>query len=382
MTGGSAARRELIVIVSGSSYRGVYRAERGLAEALSGHYDILFVDPPVSPITNRRAGRPAFTGGVRGYAEEAPGIHLLKPMVLPGKDRPFVRRTTAPLMRRAVQRVLDADGRTPVALVQVSPHHSVLGHVDAGTSVYWASDDFTAGAGLIGVDKDYLAAYEESVARSADVVLAVSQAIADRWGPIATRVEVFPNGVAVDAFATLPQQGPIIEFERPAAAVVGTLSERIDLGLLERVSDAGVDIVLIGPRLFRHENQRFDDLIGRPNVHWIGEVPFEALPWYYAHVDIGLVPYARSEFNIASFPLKTLEYLAAGLPVVSTDLPQIGDLDSPDARAAGTDTEFVDAVVSAARSGSTDDDRARRQKFAAGHSWAERARYLAELLGI
>src|SRR5262249_60607279 len=61
--------------------------------------------------------------------------------------------------------------------------------------------------------------------------------------------------------------------------------------------------------------------ISRPNAHYAGRAPASEVPPYLAAMDVGLTPYADTQFNQASFPLKTLEYLSAGLPVVSTDLP-------------------------------------------------------------
>ena len=67
--------------------------------------------------------------------------------------------------------------------------------------------------------------------------------------------------------------------------------------------------------------ERMEALIARPNVHWLGTKPFAELPSYLGAIDVGLTPYAQSAFNRASFPLKTLEYLAAGRPAVASDLP-------------------------------------------------------------
>ena len=103
--------------------------------------------------------------------------------------------------------------------------------------------------------------------------------------------------------------------------LVGQLTERIDVRLLEAVADAGFSLLLVGPYDPRWEPERFAALIARPNVRYTGRVPASEVPSYLAAMDVGLTPYADTPFNQASFPLKTLEYFGAGLPVVSTDLP-------------------------------------------------------------
>src|SRR5208283_3159702 len=102
--------------------------------------------------------------------------------------------------------------------------------------------------------------------------------------------------------------------------------------LLEAVADTGQSLLLIGPRHPRFAVAAMDPLLARANVHWVGPQAFEDLPKYLSVVDVGLVPYVDSAFNRGSFPLKTLEYLAAGIPVVATDLPAIRWLNCPDIR--------------------------------------------------
>ncbi len=80
---------------------------------------------------------------------------------------------------------------------------------------------------------------------------------------------------------------------------------------------------------------------------WVGRRAFEELPAYLRLMNVGLTPYTDTPFNRASFPLKTLEYLAAGLPVVSTDLPATRWLNTDLVRIADSQSDFVSAVLDA-----------------------------------
>ena len=107
-------------------------------------------------------------------------------------------------------------------------------------------------------------------------------------------------------------------------------------------------------------------------MHWACQQPAAALPGYLRLMDVGLVPYTPSPFNHASFPLKALEYLAAGRPVAATDLPAL--------RALGTDlihlttpASFADQVDQLLTQPRTPHLAARCQAFAAQHTWARRA---------
>src|SRR5206468_2861785 len=60
-----------------------------------------------------------------------------------------------------------------------------------------------------------------------------------------------------------------------------------------------------------------------PNVHLLGQKPYALLPSYCKGFDVGIIPFRRNELTRKANPLKLREYLAAGLPVVSTDLPEV-----------------------------------------------------------
>ena len=60
-----------------------------------------------------------------------------------------------------------------------------------------------------------------------------------------------------------------------------------------------------------------------PNIHFLGRKPYEELPGFCKGFDVALNPFAINELTLAANPLKVREYLAAGLPVVSTDIPEV-----------------------------------------------------------
>jgi teichuronic acid biosynthesis glycosyltransferase TuaH len=141
-----------------------------------------------------------------------------------------------------------------------------------------------------------------------------------------------------------------------------------------------MSLLLIGPKDAAFEPERFARLVSRSNVAYLGRRPFEELPSYLKVVDVGLVPYGDTEFNRWSFPMKTLEYLAAGRPVVATSLPAVRWLDTDLVRLADTPSEFAASVLHQAELARHPELVARRRAFAAQHTWADRADRLVRLL--
>ena len=108
---------------------------------------------------------------------------------------------------------------------------------------------------------------------------------------------------------------------RPRLGFFGVIDERIDLGLLARLADAepAWQIVMVGP-VVRIDPQRCRCA---PNIHWLGQQPYDVLPQLVAGWDVCLMPFALNDATRFISPTKTLEYMAAGKPVVSTALHDV-----------------------------------------------------------
>jgi teichuronic acid biosynthesis glycosyltransferase TuaH len=366
----------VIVFVGGERWDGVRGSHRQLAEALARRRPVLYVDNPISPATSRSRASSAIGAGVRpGLRMVGPQMAVLVPAALPGLSRPGIRVTTAWLIRRAVRRALVELGRPAVKAIVVASLDDLLTSCRADRRLVYATDDYVAGASLMGIDPRYLQRCERRQSAKADGVVVVSDELAARWRGLGHDPLVVPNGCDGSAYAAVAGLAPATEvtLPTPIAGVVGRLSARIDLSLLEAVADRGRSLLLVGPLDPSFEPARMQSLVARPNVQLVGPVSFEALPPFLAAMHTGLTPYADSAFNRASFPLKTLEYLAAGRSVVATDLPAHRWLQTDLVGLADGQRGFADAVDAALDRESSAALVAERQAFAAQHNWDERA---------
>ena len=356
-----------------------------MATAMRQYADILWVDPPVSPITPARfAGCTSRSPWPAMRAVNANMIRLT-PKAFPFHSRPAVRMTTWPLVRMQIRWALRKLARRPYAVVG-SHLDDVLGGWGHGVAnVLYGTDDFVAGAALMGLDERRVALEERDRLTKADVVIAVSEGLASRWKALghAGRIVVVPNGVDVDAYhgRAEPRESAVVGLPRPIAGLIGQLSSRIDIERLTSIVNAGCSLLLVGPVARSWEPERFARLIALPNVRWVGPVPFEDVAGYLSVIDVGVTPYVDSAFNRASFPLKTLEYLAAGKPVVSTDLPAVRWLGTDLVSVAGRE-EFGAATLAAASQSGMDALIMRRVAFAERNSWATRAAAFAAAIGL
>ena len=376
----AASHAGVVVYLAGAPWHAVAGTDRHLATALGRIRPVVWVDPPVSIVSRirRRLSVPT-------TSEVAPGVTRLHPIAPPGVTRPAMRTVSRWWSHALVRRHLRRTGAAVDAVVASSPEPLLAPwRTSSAHRIYFATDDFVAGSELLGLSAHYLADARTRNVFAADTVLAVTADLADQLGSRASRTLLFPNGCDLDLYAGLDQvkPSPAIRLEHPIAGVVGQLNERLDLELVEAVVDHGVSLLLVGPRYEQDPafRERLGRLIDRPNVQWVDRQPVEELPAYMRAVDVGLTPYADTSFNRASFPLKTLEYLAAGRPVVATALPAARGLDPAVVRLASTPSTFARAVIAVLAEAASPEMAGLCRAEAARFSWSVRATELESII--
>lgn len=376
------AMDDLIVLCAANNYDSIKVADQHMAECLSKLMPVLYVDPPLSwltPVRNPSAARLLDGPRLRAVGDN---LTRLTPLVQPGFSRPGMPLITSALVRRHLRGAISQVGGRVRAIVSAWPQYRAFGSCGEQARVYWAQDDFVGGAALLGLHARQLDKLERRIAAGADAIVAANPVVADTWRDRGLDPVLIPYGVDVGAYAEVDETRPPqdVGVSGPTAGFVGQINDRTDLRLLEAVAERGRSLLLVGPVRPSFEPERFAALTQRPNVRWVGAKPFQELPGYLRLIDVGLVPYRDNPFNRGSFPLKTLEYLAAGRAVVSTDLPASRWL-ATDLVAIGSGPEiFADHVDRMLMQTRTPALMARRRAFANEHSWTKRAANLYEVI--
>jgi glycosyltransferase involved in cell wall biosynthesis len=261
----------------------------------------------------------------------------------------------------------------------VTDHPFVAGFAPlawAGPVTYYGWDDWSELPALEPWWSGIEAAYERIRTRGHRVAT-VSQPIVDRIQPVGASL-VVPNGLDPDEWKPPWTPPPsTVGSTRPLILYIGSIGHRLDVGVLRAVAERFGDgeVLLVGPV---GDPEVLDDLAGVPNLRVGGQVGRNEVAGLVHSADVCILAHHRTPLTEAMSPLKLYEYLAAGRPVVATDLPPVRAIDPrvllvPAGDAAG----FADAVGRALALGPATEDE--RSRFVTENSWADRREKLLDL---
>ncbi|BBF70667.1 UDP-galactopyranose mutase [Sphingomonas bisphenolicum] len=191
-------------------------------------------------------------------------------------------------------------------------------HLDADCTVYDCMDELAN----FRFAPTQLADLEVELFDAADLVFTGGHSLYEAKRTRHPSVHAFPSSVDVAHFGRARgQRQPLAARSAPRLGFYGVIDERMDLDLLAALADARPDwsLIMVGPVI------KIDpaELPMRPNIDWLGGKRYEELPQIVANWDVALMPFAINDSTRFISPTKTPEYLAAGLPVVSTPITDV-----------------------------------------------------------
>jgi len=315
----------------------------------------------------------------RGDVERAPeGVDVHAPILVPLPYSRLACAINVRLLLRVVRRWRRADPSGPLIVITLLPTplaRAMIAALAPDLVVYYCIDRLAESS----PGARPLRHCEAALFAEADLVVVTSENLRAHAAPLARRVEMLPSGVHVDDFRraragdTVP--AALAGLERPVIGFLGSVRGATDLALVARAADLAPDLsfVLIGPRFVGVR-----ELAARPNVRLVEAVPHRDVMSYMAHFDVGILPYVLDAFTAAVMPVKLKEYLAAGLPVVSTPLPDVlrfAQHHQETVAFADNGEDFV-AALRAAVASNTPDAVARRIEVARGYDWKNQMKTL------
>lgn len=244
---------------------------------------------------------------------------IIHPFIIPLHDFKLIRKLNTALLKRTILKAIKKNNFDKPILITSTPNVSgLIGELGETSSHYFCLDDYSNFKGafksLIEMEKELLSKVSS--------YFAVSRLLLETQKAESGNNYFLPQGVQTEHFKKKMEKIPsrIINLEKPVIGFFGLISEWIDL-----------DLIVYSARTLPTYSFL---IIGKPsvdvsifnncsNIIFIDEVPFDHLPSYASGFDVGIIPFKVNNLTLACNPLKLLEYLSLGIPVVSVNLPEV-----------------------------------------------------------
>lgn len=211
---------------------------------------------------------------------------------------------------------------------------------------------------------------EQFLLSRADVVFTGGQNLYQAKSKVHSNVHFFGCGVDINHFGKASLQETEVadelkNYSSPIAGYFGVIDERLDYQLIAKLAKTKPDwtFVMVGPVVKVNP----DSLPQAPNLKWLGQRDYKDLPRYLKAFDVCLMPFALNEATQYINPTKTLEYMAARKPILSTAVPDVVKNFTPIVQVAYTQDEFVEKLEATRQLGA--DALQAGLTMASGSSW-------------
>jgi UDP-galactopyranose mutase len=357
-----------IIVFSHLRWDFVYQRPQHLMTRLAKHYRIFFVEEPIFHTPD----------SFMHVSTAAQNVHVCRPHT-PVSSPGFHDEQLSTLQPLLENLVVDYGILKPLAWLYTPMALPLVPLLEPEVLIYDCMDELSAFANA----PRQLLQRENALFKVADLVFTGGASLYQAKKRLHHNVHCFPSSVEKGHFAAAldpeidhPEQK---DLARPRLGFFGVIDERIDLELLERLADAHPEweLALVGPVA------KIDPgtLPRRPNIHFFGQRSYSELPQFVAGWDVCLLPFAINAATRFISPTKTLEYMAAEKPVVSTPITDVSAIYGHIVHIAERGPSFVKACEQALdQSADRSEEVASMRDIVARTSWDTTAERMHELI--
>ena len=331
----------------------VWQRPQQLMSRFARDRKVYFIEEPIHP---EGAGEPP--NGARFERRESEGVTVLQPVCRDLGPGPATAEKLDAMYARLSRELVDQDGlRGYTAWFYTPMLFPAIKGLEPSLVVYDAMDELSL---FKGAPPELLPRERELLDR-ADVVFTGGVSLGKAKAQHHANVHAFPSGVDAAHYAQALRPDTkvpddLAALPTPRIGFFGVIDERTDLELLRRASELrpNYQFVMLGP-VVKIDPAELPQL---PNLHYLGQKQYRDLPGYVKGFDVCMMPFALNDATKFISPTKTLEYMAAHKPIVSTPVADVVGSYADAVAICGTPEEFVGAIDAALKE--TGEERERR----------------------
>lgn len=262
-------------------------------------------------------------GWFHGLTKVNENLYHFTPIVLPFPSSRIARIINRYILKASILYHMKKLKMTDVQLWTFLPNVvDIVGSLGEKLVVYYCVDEWSK---FSFVNGQTIKEMEIKLLKKANIVITSADHLYRDKLKLNANTHFISHGVDYEYFSKalsndIPLAEDIKPVRRPIIGFFGLIHEWIDLDLIEKIAIAHPEwsIVLIGKT-----SVNVDGLKAYENIHFLGQKPYDSLVSYCKAFDVGLIPFHVNDLTINVNPIKLREYLAAGIPVVSSPLPEV-----------------------------------------------------------
>ncbi len=354
---------------------------------------VLWVEPPrnlalwlVGRLRGQKIRLPR--GGIEPIENMKGAFRFAPPQPLPNTLAPFRwvnERVERWSMKRALRQM-----KMMSPLLWINNHWAahIARHLGEAGLIYDITDDWLVWERTLS-RRQRLQRFDTLLCKNADATIVCSPQLLERKRDLAKHLHLVPNGVDAEHYARVGDRDfaphPLAaKWQKPVLGYLGTVHpDRVDVAMVAEVARAFPDatIALVGPNMLPPEER--GKLEPYPNVVLTDAVSYADVPAFLTAFDVALVPHVETSFTQSLNPIKLGEYLAAGLPIVSTRVAgfvEVADEHPKLVRAVSGNALFLEACRQALAEGNPEPLRLARRELARAMSWDGRVASIASIV--
>jgi glycosyltransferase involved in cell wall biosynthesis len=258
--------------------------------------------------------------------EVEPNIFVMNPLAIPAYGSNTVVSFNQKFLVSQIKKALKKLGMKDVINMVFNPAAGMIaGKLGEKQQIYYCVDEYTSFTGVT----DGLRVIEEDLFRKSDLVVVSAEKLLTDKRQFNKNTFLIRHGTDWKHFRSALADSTKIPAEianlpKPIIGFHGLLADWVDFELIKKTAEhfKTGSVVLIG-KIAVDAEKKIKILDNIPNIHFFGRKPYAELPAYCKGFDVSLNPFEINDLTLAANPLKVREYLAAGLQVVSTDIPEV-----------------------------------------------------------
>lgn len=362
--------------------------QHNIMKRLSSYNRILFIEslglrrPVFQKKDVKRIVKRLFKS-ISGIRKQKGNLYVYSPLVIPFHKFILVRKFNNLFLKITLYFILKKYKFTDNLVWTYIPNViDFLGVLDSRLLIYHCVDELSANP-LI---PDEIRQIEKKLLIRADAVFVTSKNLFNRKHKYNQNTYYFPNVTDFKHFnsayrkkISIPKE--LNDLKKPIVGFIGAVSDyKLDFELLKFISKElpDISVVIIGPLGEGEKSVDMNKILSAANLYYLGPKPYEILPKYLSSFDVCLLPNKINEYTINMFPMKFFDYLAAGKPIVSTNLPSLREFKEY-FYLSSTREEFIRNIKTALKE--NDSNRVKKRiKLASQYNWENRIEEVSEII--